>query len=312
MIRIAIHGGAGAIPRRSMTSDQERDYLAVLDESLRAGYALLAAGESALDAAEQAVRVMEDSPLFNAGRGAVFSHEGRNEMDAAIMDGATCAAGAVAVLTRVRNPISGARAVLTQSPHVMLIGDGAERFLAEQGLELVDPAYFYTDYRWRQLQAVRVSEQAHLDHSVAAPAGAKSLGTVGAVALDGAGNLAAATSTGGMTNKRYGRVGDTPIIGAGTWADNRTCAVSCTGHGEYFMRRAAAHDVAARIAYQGQDLEAAAAGTLAAVATLGGEGGLIAIDAGGRVVLPFNSDGMYRGYSDDRGNPVCAIYREID
>jgi len=293
-----------------MTPEQERAYLAVLDESLRTGYARLAAGEAALDAAEQAVRVMENSPLFNAGRGAVFSHEGRNEMDAAIMDGATCAAGAVAGLTRIRNPISGARTVLARSPHVMLIGDGAERFLAEQGLEFVEPGYFYTERRWRQLLAVRDSEGAHLDHSIVAQADGKSLGTVGAVALDAAGNLAAATSTGGMTNKRYGRVGDTPIIGAGTWADNRTCAVSCTGHGEYFMRAAAAHDVAARIAYQGVELVGAAAATLAAIERLGGEGGLIAIDAQGRVTLPFNSEGMYRGYTDDGGEPVCAIYAE--
>jgi beta-aspartyl-peptidase (threonine type) len=307
-IVVAIHGGAGTITRGAMTAEKEAAYRAVLAVSLAAGHAVLAAGGGAVDAVLAAVRVMEDSPLFNAGRGAVFTADGRNELDAAIMDGRTRAAGAVAGVTRVRNPILAAHAVMRRSPHVLLAGAGAERFAQAQGLELVDPAYFYTTERWAQLERARAADAVALDHDGAAAE--QRLGTVGAVALDRDGNLAAGTSTGGMTNKRWGRVGDSPLVGAGTYADNDTAAVSATGTGEHFIRAVAAYDVAARMKYAGATLDDAAAATVReGVEALGGRGGLVALDRRGNVALPFNSEGMYRGIVRDDGAPLIEIYR---
>ncbi|RMI19351.1 MAG: isoaspartyl peptidase/L-asparaginase, partial [Calditrichaeota bacterium] len=275
-------------------------------------------GGSSLDAVEQTIRVLEDSPLFNAGKGAVFTNAGTNELDASIMDGATLQAGAVAGVKRVKNPISLARLVMEKSPHVMLAGDGADAFAKENGLELVDPHYFYTEQRYQQWQRVLQREkEKQQSQSRAAPDAASSeadeppLGTVGVVALDKQGNLAAGTSTGGMTNKRWGRVGDSPIIGAGTYADNRTCAVSCTGHGEYFIRLNVAHDISALMAYKGLSVqEAAEEVILKKLTQLGGTGGVIAIDRNGNIAMPFNTSGMYRGYWLEGGEPVVKIYRE--
>jgi beta-aspartyl-peptidase (threonine type) len=307
-IVVAIHGGAGTITRASMTAEKEAAYRAVLATSLAAGHAVLAAGGGAVDAVLAAVRVMEDSPLFNAGRGAVFTADGRNELDAAIMDGQTRAAGAVAGVTRIRNPILAAHAVMRRSPHVLLAGAGAERFAQAQGLELVGPEYFYTAERWEQLERARAADVVALDHDGAAAL--PRFGTVGAVALDREGNLAAGTSTGGMTNKRWGRVGDSPLVGAGTYADNDTAAVSATGTGEHFIRAVAAYDVAARMKYAGATLdEAAAAAVRDGVEPLGGRGGLVALDRRGNVALPFNSEGMYRGVVRDDGVPSIEIYR---
>ena len=312
-IRLVIHGGAGTIERAKMNAELEQQYTAALAESLRAGHAVLAAGGTAVEAVIAAVVVMEDSPLFNAGKGAVFTHEGRNELDASIMDGATRAAGAVAAVTTVRNPIRAAEAVMRHSPHVMMIGHGAESFIAGQGLDIVEPAYFHTETRWNQLQKARAEERIVRDHD-AGPAMAQARdekrGTVGAVALDRHGNLAAGTSTGGLTNKRWGRVGDSPIVGAGTWADNRTVAVSATGTGEMFIRTAAAHDVAARVQFAGATLEQAADQTLAEIAALDGDGGLIVLDARGNHAACFNTSGMYRGSIGADGVPRIGIYRE--
>jgi beta-aspartyl-peptidase (threonine type) len=311
-IVLAIHGGAGTISRDVMTAGKEAAYRAALAASLRAGQGLLLAGGSAIDAVIAAVRVLEDSPLFNAGHGAVFTSDGRNELDASIMDGATRAAGAVAGVTRIRNPVTAAHAVMTRSRHVMLIGAGAEAFAAEEGLELVEPAYFHTAERWAQLERARNAGTLELDHDGAAKAATaddRKHGTVGAVARDAHGNLAAATSTGGVTNKQWGRVGDSPIIGAGTWADNATAAVSGTGLGEAFMRCCAAHEVAALMKYKGLSLDAAV--TEVATVTVpahGGTGGLIAVDAAGNVAMRFSTSGMYRGVVRGAGAPDVAIY----
>jgi beta-aspartyl-peptidase (threonine type) len=318
---LAVHGGAGTLRRQDMTADAEQAYRALLGRALDAGETVLDAGGSALDAVEAAVVVFEDSPLFNCGRGAVFTGDGRHELDAAIMDGQTCAAGAVAGVRRVRNPIRLARAVMERSPHVLLVGEGAEAFARAHGIELVDPGYFSTARRWAQLVETKRelgeevparSEDAFVDPGLAA-AGLddRTIGTVGAVALDAGGHLAAATSTGGLTNKRPGRVGDSPIIGAGTYADDRTCAVSATGSGELFIRAVAAHDVAARMRYGGQTLaEAARAVVMDTLPRLGGagSGGLIAVDAHGGVVTPFNSEGMYRGYAVAGGVRTVEIF----
>lgn len=319
---IAIHGGAGTISRASVSTEQEAAYHAALRDVLQAAQQLLAAGGSALDAVCLAVDLLEDCPLFNAGHGAVFTHDETHELDAAVMDGATLRAGAVACVSRVRRPLRAARAVMERSEHVLLVGAGAEAFAQACGLELVDPAYFSTEARRAQLQRARASDATLLDHDAAAPvlrpsaAGAtpldegSKLGTVGAVALDAHGNLAAATSTGGMTNKRPGRVGDTPLIGAGTYADNRTAAISCTGSGEMFMRTVAAFDVCARMAYGGQSLDAAAQEVVMKVLpAIGGRGGLIAVDALGNLSLPFNTEGMYRGFARVGDAPQTAIFR---
>lgn len=315
-ITIVIHGGAGTITRANMTPEKEKAYKEKLNEALKTGYAILEKGGSSLDAVEATVRVMEDSPLFNAGKGAVFTNEGRNELDAAIMDGKTLNAGAIASVTTIRNPISAARAVMEQSEHVMMIGNGAEKFAKEKGLELVDPSYFHTETRFNQLQQIKDKEETQLDHNGGTGSNenifieGKKFGTVGAVALDAYGNLAAATSTGGMTNKRYGRVGDVPIIGAGTYADNNTCAVSATGHGEYFIRSVVAHDIASLMDYKGMPLKKAADEVvMKKLVERGGEGGVIAVDKNGNVAMPFNSAGMYRGYMK-KGKSEVAIYRD--
>ena len=302
MISIAIHGGAGVITRSSMSDEDEQSYRAELGRALDAGYAVLDSGGSSLDAVTAAVRILEDSPLFNAGKGAVFNHEGINELDASIMDGRTLQAGAVAGVRHVRNPIDLARLVMDRSPHVLLSGAGAEEFALEQGIALVPRDYFHTDRRWKQLEKARTGER----HS-AAEIGY--FGTVGAVALDRAGNLAAATSTGGMTNKRWGRVGDSPLIGAGNYADNASCAVSATGSGEYFIRTVLGHEISSLMKYRGLSAEEAAReavhGTLQRI---GGEGGVIVVDHEGNIALDFNTEGMFRGARDSKGRRDILIY----
>lgn len=320
-IAIAIHGGAGTILKSEMSPELEKEFLAKLDEALNAGYAVLNEGGSSLDAVVASVKVMEDSPLFNAGKGAVFTHEGVNELDAAIMDGSNLAAGAVAGVRTVKNPIELARKVMTDSPHVMLAGKGADEFAKSIGLDVVDPKYFYTERRWLQLQQLlkakdsgtKLSEDGDKTSSRKEAYRFSSeenrFGTVGAVALDKNGKLAAATSTGGMTNKRWGRIGDAPIIGAGTYA-NAVCAVSATGHGEYFIRAAVAHDICARVEYQNLPLaQAANIVVMEKLVKMKGEGGIIAVDNKGNVALPFNSKGMYRASIDHTGKKVIAIYQ---
>jgi len=315
-VALVVHGGAGTILRQNLTAELEAACLAGLTAALRTGFDALRESEAenpALDAAEAAVRMLEDDPLFNAGKGAVFTADGINELDAAVMDGRTGRAGAVAGVTTVRNPITLARAVMERTPFVLIAGAGADALAAEFGLEIVDPPYFFTETRWKQLEALQKRERAEGSTFLDAVSLSEDnkFGTVGAVACDGRGNVAAATSTGGMTNKRYGRVGDSPIIGAGTWADNATCAVSATGHGEYFLRLAVAHDIAARMRYAGSGLtEAAYAVVNDALAEAGGDGGVIAIDARGNAALPFNTAGMYRGYITWSGEVAAAIYAD--
>lgn len=374
-LALAIHGGAGTILKSLMTPELEREYRSGLEEALKTGWEILTKGGSSLDAVEAAVCSLEDFHLFNAGRGSVFTHEGKNEMDAAIMDGQHLKAGAVAFVKNVKNPIKLARLVMERTEHVLLAGAGANQFAQQMNVEMADDAYFFTEHRYEQLLKARAEGVVVLDHTpteqLAAgesiftaetprrgesesepgscsppskggvPAGRggpatgstsadglsedgdasssdsdrksqienrKSLGTVGAVACDSFGNLAAATSTGGMTNKQFGRIGDTPIIGSGTYADNATCAVSCTGHGEYFMLGVTAYDVAARMKYAGIDLIPAARASIDYLTSIDGEGGLIAVDALGNVTLPFNSEGMYRGWISD-GRQYVEIYR---
>jgi beta-aspartyl-peptidase (threonine type) len=303
---LVIHGGAGVI-RKDLTPEKEKLVRADLEAALAAGYAVLKDGGSSLDAVTKSILVLEDSPRFNAGKGAVFTHDGRNELDAAIMDGATLRAGAIAGVHRVRNPVLLARAVMEKSPHVFLTGDGAEAFAQTVGIELVDPAYFRTDERWNQLQEALKKEAEGQQSSLGR---AIHYGTVGAVALDKAGHLAAATSTGGMTNKRWGRVGDSPLIGAGTYA-NAHCAVSATGWGEFYIRSVAAHDICARVEYAKQPVaKAAHAVVMDVVPKLGGDGGVIALDANGNFATPFNTDGMYRGWVDRAGKVHVAILPE--
>ncbi|MFM0736525.1 isoaspartyl peptidase/L-asparaginase [Paraburkholderia xenovorans] len=324
---IAIHGGAGTILRASLSASAEAEYHAALHDVLSAGQRVLADGGSALDAVSEAVRLLEDCPLFNAGRGAVYTAAGTHELDAAIMDGSTLDAGAICCVKRVRNPILAARRVLERSEHVLFTGEGAEAFAAAQGLEFVEPGYFDTEARHKQWLLARGQQRAMLDHdgaSLASSAGPHSedptphepldpnrkFGTVGAVAFDRHGHLAAATSTGGITNKQVGRVGDTPLIGAGCYADDATCAVSTTGSGEMFMRMVAAYDVAAQMAYRNVSLEEAALDVVMnRLPKIDGRGGLIAVDARGNVTLPFNTEGMYRGFARLGETPVTAIYR---
>jgi beta-aspartyl-peptidase (threonine type) len=310
-IGLAIHGGAGTIERSTMTPEIEREYRAGLGRALAAGYEILKRGGSSLDATEAAVRVLEDDPHFNAGRGSVFTSAGTNEMDASIMDGKTLKAGAVGSVQHIKNPINLARLVMEKSPHVMLDCAGAEAFAKANGIELVDQKYFFTQQRWDALQKMKAAEKnrASGDGKSFIITDQDRHGTVGAVALDKDGNLAAATSTGGTTNKMPGRIGDTPVIGAGTYANNRTCAVSCTGDGEYFIRAAAAHEVSALMEHGGMKLQEAARTALDTVKELGGDGGLIAIDRNGEIALPFNTNGMYRGYVDPDGKFVVEIYR---
>jgi len=302
MLSIAIHGGAGAVPRSTLTAEREQQYRDGLAAALDLGYATLEKGGSSLDAVTAAVRALEDNPLFNAGRGAALTRDGAAELDAAIMDGRQQRAGAVAAVRHVRNPIELARRVMEKSRHVLLVGAGAEEFAMEEGLALVPNAYFRTDERRAQLEAERSGRQV----SDLFPS---SQGTVGAVALDAAGDLAAATSTGGMTNKRQGRVGDSPIIGAGTYAKNGVCAVSATGHGEYFIRTVAAHHICAAVEYRGLALREAVRELLhKKLRELGGSGGVIAISRGGGIVTEFSTEGMFRGTRDSRGLRQIDIY----
>ena len=310
-IGLAIHGGAGTIERSKITPEREREFRAGLERALSAGYEILKRGGSSVDATEAAVRVLEDDPRFNAGKGSVFTSAGTNEMDAAIMDGKTLSAGAVASLKHIKNPIGLARLVMEKSGHVMMDCEGAEAFAKENGIELVDQKYFFTQERWDALEKIKAAEKSRTSGG-----GKKFLitdqdrhGTVGSVALDQNGNLAAATSTGGTTNKRPGRVGDSPVIGAGTYANDATCAVSATGDGEYFIRATVGRDVSALMEYRGMSLKDAAQAALDNAAKLGGSGGLIAIDRQGNITLPFNTSGMYRGYVDPNGKLVVEIYK---
>ena len=306
MFALAIHGGAGTIARASLTLPEEKQYRTALEVALTIGYDLLRDGGAALDAVEAAVRSLEDCPLFNAGRGAVFTHDGHHEMDAAIMDGQHRLAGAVAGVRQVQNPIRAARLVMETTEHVLLGYPGADNLAREHGLPLQPVEYFFTQKRYDQLQDAIASGKMQLDHA-ADPNWKK--GTVGAVARDQHGHLAAATSTGGMTNKRYSRIGDTPLIGAGTWADTR-CAISCTGNGEYFIRAVAAYDVACLMEYKDLSLEEACRIVVQdKLAPVGGEGGLIAVDAAGNVTLPFNSEGMYRASRTEGGETLVAIFK---
>ncbi|GAB3867225.1 beta-aspartyl-peptidase [Hymenobacter segetis] len=307
MFALAIHGGAGTIARASLSPADEQLYRAALEAALSTGYDMLRDGAAALDAVEAAVRSLEDCPLFNAGRGAVFTHDGHHEMDAALMSGHNKLAGAVAGVRQVQNPIRAARLVMEYTEHVLLAYPGADELAREHGLPLQPEEYFFTQKRFDQLQDAIASGKMQLDHA-ADPNWKK--GTVGAVARDQHGHLAAATSTGGMTNKRYSRIGDTPLIGTGTWADAR-CAISCTGNGEYFIRAVAAYDVACLMEYKGLSLEEAARIVVQdKLAPVGGEGGLIAVDAAGNVTLPFNSEGMYRASRVEGGEAAVAIYKE--
>jgi beta-aspartyl-peptidase (threonine type) len=304
MFGIAIHGGAGTLPRAQMSAEREQQYRAGLAAALAAGFQVLDGGGSSLDAVTRAVVALEDDALFNAGRGAVFTLDGRNELDASIMDGATRAAGAVCGLTRIRNPVELARAVMEHSEYVFLSGAGAEQFAASRGFEFVGGDYFYTSARWSQLERIRGGEGG------VSPLTISHVGTVGAVALDARGRLAAATSTGGMTGKRFGRIGDSPLIGAGTYADVRSCAVSATGHGEMFIRAAVAHDICARVRYGGRTLARAVEEVvMEELPAIGGEGGVIAIDRSGRVQMEFNSEGMFRASRVSGGSAEIGIYR---
>jgi beta-aspartyl-peptidase (threonine type) len=295
---LVIHGGAGTILKKNMSPEKEAAYTEKLNEALSAGYKILDYGGTSLDAVNAVINIMEDSPLFNAGKGAVLTEKGEAELDASIMEGKSLAAGAVAGVKHIKNPINLARVVMEKSPHVMMIGDGAEEFAKQNNYELVDNKYFITEERWRQyLKMKEAQDQKH--------------GTVGCVALDKTGNLAAGTSTGGMMMKKFGRVGDSPIIGAGTYANNNTCAVSATGHGEYFIRLGVAKDISALMEYKNYSLQQAADEVINVKLTkLGGTGGLIAIDKNGNVAMPFNTEGMYRGYFINGGETVVKIYKD--
>lgn len=318
---LVIHGGAGTILKSQMTPEKEKAYNDALDQALQTGNEILKKGGTALDAVEACVRLMEDNPLFNAGKGAVFTNDGKNELDAAIMDGRTLAAGSVAGVTIIKNPISAARAVMEKSPHVMMIGPGAEKFAKQQGLEIVDPSYFRTEGRWKDLQRAIKADSAkmQMDHTdTVKRTGIKQLenkddkyGTVGAVALDRHGNLAAATSTGGMTNKKFGRVGDVPIIGAGTYANNKTAALSGTGWGEFYIRLVLAKSISDMMEFGKMKLkEAADEMVMKRLPALGGDGGLIAVDKEGNIAMPFCSPGMYRGYIKSNGEKEIKIYKD--
>lgn len=316
---LVLHGGAGTIEKKYMTPRKEEAYRQKLAEALQAGYRALTAGRTSVDAVQEVIRILEDSPLFNAGKGSVFTHDGRNEMDAAIMNGANLEAGAVADVSTIKNPIDAARAVMEKSPHVLLACRGAEEFARREGCEIVDTSYFYTPERWQQLMRARAGDTG----TVAAPADPRAsriygtgdadekFGTVGCVALDKYGNLAAGTSTGGMTDKLYDRIGDSPVIGAGTYANNATCAISCTGWGEYFMRTLAAKTVSDLMEYKGLSLRKAADTViLDIIPRLGGDGGLISVDRNGNIAMPFNTPGMFRGYICGDGVAHILMYRE--
>lgn len=313
-IAMVMHGGAGTITKATMTPAMEKQIRAKLGEALHTGYEVLKSGGTSLDAVEKAIEVLENSPLFNAGKGAVFTHDGRNEMDASIMDGKTMEAGAVAEVTTIKNPIVAARAVMDHSPHVLLAGRGADLFAKEQGLTIVSPKYFWTQHRWDQLQKVLAKERELKkkkvsQQSLLAAAHVEELGTVGAVAVDSDGNIAAATSTGGLTNKMYGRIGDSPIIGAGTYADNDTCGVSSTGTGEFFIRWHVASRISDLMEDKGLSVEQAATQVIDTLSKVHGDGGVIAMDRHGNVAMVFNTEGMYRGYVKADGVPHIFIYK---
>lgn len=308
---LVIHGGAGVISKLKMTPEQEAARRAALAEALSAGQAVLQADGTSLDAVVAAVRILEDSPLFNAGKGAALNRDGVAEFDAAIMDGATRKAGAVAAARRIKNPIAAARLVMDKTPHVLLTGSGADAFAREQGLKLMPSAYFITKDRRKQLEEIQREEKAKKQTHAARSPVTDRVGTVGAVALDRHGNLAAGTSTGGLANKQPGRVGDSPLVGAGTYADNATCAVSGTGQGEFFIRSVAAHDIAALMAYKQSSLEAAADAVVRKkLVAMKAEGGVIALDRQGNIAMPFNTEGMYRGSIREGGKPEIAIYEK--
>ena len=305
---IAIHGGAGTLVKGLMTPELEAEYKAALQNALTQGYAVLEKGASALDAVEVAVRLLEDSPLFNAGKGSVFTAEGTHEMDAAIMNGENLKAGAVSLITGIKNPVSLARDIMDKSYHVFLAGEGAMQFAKSSGYTIESPDYFYDEVRYKQWQGIKDSDNFQLDHSVKKDG---KFGTVGAVACDQKGNIAAATSTGGMTNKKWGRVGDSPMIGAGTYANNNTCAVSCTGSGEYFIRGVVAYDVSCLMEHKGMSVEEASNEVINnRILKIQGDGGLIAIDTKGNIAMPFNTEGMYRACKTSSGKEVIAIYKE--
>ena len=310
-LTLVIHGGAGTIKKGSMTPEREAEYRRALQVALDSGFAILEKGGKSTEAVIAAIAVMEDSPLFNAGRGAVFTYSGKNELDASIMDGSNLKAGAVAGVTTIRNPIRAAFAVMTQSDHVMLAGRGAEQFAAEHGLEIVEPSYFADSARYQQYLERRKTDKNNDVGFTHRNQEDKKFGTVGAVALDQYGNIAAGTSTGGMSDKRYGRVGDSPIIGAGTYAKNSTCGVSATGWGEFFIRLAIAHDISAMMEYGDMSLESAADSVIMKkLPALGGDGGIIAIDRRGNIAMTFNTEGMYRGYIRTRGDARTFLYKD--
>jgi L-asparaginase / beta-aspartyl-peptidase len=313
-ITIVIHGGAGTIKRENLTPEKEQAYHEALQQALDSGYAVLENNGTSIEAVIAAIKVMEDSPLFNAGKGAVLTNEGKNELDASIMDGSNLMAGAVAGVTTIKNPITAAHAVMTKSKHVMMVGKGAEKFAEEQGLEIVDPAYFFDSIRYEQLLKIQEKEKVVNTNISDDPKDSvvkeEKFGTVGAVALDRYGNIAAGTSTGGMSNKRYGRVGDSPIIGAGTYAKNHTCGISATGWGEFFIRLSVAHDISSLMEYAGLPLEEAAdVVIMKKLPALGGDGGVIGLDRKGNIIMTFNTSGMYRGYK--KGNETkTLIFKE--
>ena len=308
-VAIAIHAGAGTISKEELTVAREQEIRGILTRAVQAGHEILSEGGSSLDAVTLAVTILEDSPHFNAGRGAVFNAEGRHEMDASIMDGSNLDAGSVAGVHNIRNPILLARKVMSDSAHVMLMGEGAEVFARQHDIQFAGDDYFFTEYRWQQLQQAKSGENRNSHYFSETPD--RWLSTVGSVALDAQGNLAAATSTGGMTNKRWGRVGDSPIIGAGTYADNRSCAVSATGHGEYFIRATVARDICSRVQYQGLNLDDAANAVInGQLRQMGGDGGIIAVDAKGNIAQTFNTPGMYRAMIDANGNLSVSIFKD--
>lgn len=313
---IVIHGGAGTILKKNMTAEKEAKYQAKLKEAILVGYHILKNGGSSIDAVEKTINVMEDSPLFNAGKGAVFTHEGKNEMDASIMTGNDLNAGAVAGVTNIKHPISLARKVMTESNHVLLFGEGASEFARLHDVEIVDPHYFYTEKRFKSLQKIKEQEKTVLDHDEKSAFYDSDIknskyGTVGCVALDKMGNITAGTSTGGMTNKRWHRIGDSPIIGAGTYANNATCGISSTGWGEYFIRGVVAHDISAQMEYKGVSLKEAAKDVIQnKLTSLGGTGGVIGLDNQGNMVFEFNTSGMYRASVDDKGQVEVKIYKD--
>jgi len=304
---IAIHGGAGTLLKGQMTAEKEAAYRAALKKALEAGYAILEKKGTAIDAVEMAVKILEDSPLFNAGKGSVFTAEGTHEMDAAIMEGKDLKAGAVSLITGIKNPVALARDVMEKSEHVFLAGEGALEFAKSNGYTTEDEAYFYDELRYQQWQEIKGSDSFQLDHSVKKDS---KFGTVGAVACDVTGNVAAATSTGGMTNKKWGRVGDSPMIGSGNYANNKTCAVSCTGSGEFFIRGVVAYDVSCLMEYKNLSVAQAASEVIhKRILAIGGDGGLIAVDAKGNITMPFNTEGMYRAFQSSNGDKEIAIYK---